>query len=146
MEDIDVSIDDGYLTVKGQRFAPDTKFSKTYSLDPAVIVDKFSASLDSGVLVVTAPKDMKQLEENIRKIPITSAPSIEDDEMEIGAESPAADATAEAEEDAATTTIEMDKSSDTIEEGDETMEKLEAKQDDASEEEDGTAPSDKPEL
>lgn len=34
-------------------------------------MDQFSASLNNGVLVVTAPKDMKKLEANVcKKIPI----------------------------------------------------------------------------
>ena len=78
MEDIDISLDDGYLTVRGQRVASDdhskfmSKFSQTFLVDPAVDIDKFSATLDHGVLTVTAPKDMKKLEENVRKIPIIS--------------------------------------------------------------------------
>jgi HSP20 family protein len=76
-EDIDVSTADGFLTVRGQRMASSknsrfaSKFSKMFSLDPAVEVDhQFSASLNNGVLAVMAPKDMKKLEANVRKIPI----------------------------------------------------------------------------
>merc|ERR1739849_70932 len=50
-----------------------SKFSKTFSLDKTVEVDKFTASLNNGVLVVSAPKDLAKLEENIRKIPITTS-------------------------------------------------------------------------
>ncbi|CAJ1949721.1 unnamed protein product [Cylindrotheca closterium] len=76
MEDIDVSLEDGHLTVSGHRLSSSdnsrfaSKFSQTFSLDPAVDVDQFSASLDNGVLVVAAPKDMKRIEENIKKIPV----------------------------------------------------------------------------
>merc|ERR1719157_421948 len=49
-----------------------SNFSKTFSLDPTVDVDKFTASLKNGVLNVSAPKDLAKLEENVRRIPITS--------------------------------------------------------------------------
>lgn len=81
MEDIDVSLEDGYLTVSGQRLSSKdnsrftSKFSQTFSLDPAVDVDQFSANLDNGVLVVAAPKDMKRIEENITKIPVVQGKS-----------------------------------------------------------------------
>eukprot|EP00980_Cylindrotheca_fusiformis_P006221 scaffold1328_cov108-Cylindrotheca_fusiformis.AAC.11 len=75
-DDIDVSLEDGFLTVTGQRLASDdssrftSKFSETFSLDSAVDVEKFTASLNDGVLVITAPKDFKRVEENVTKIPI----------------------------------------------------------------------------
>mmetsp|Transcript_18028 Transcript_18028/g.27933 ORF Transcript_18028/g.27933 Transcript_18028/m.27933 type:complete len:231 (+) Transcript_18028:35-727(+) len=84
MEDIDISLKDDYLTVRGQRVAADdsskliSKFSQNFSVDPAVEVDKFSATLNNGVLIVTAPKDMKRLEEAVRKISIRMGPSTED--------------------------------------------------------------------
>mmetsp|Transcript_44267 Transcript_44267/g.44910 ORF Transcript_44267/g.44910 Transcript_44267/m.44910 type:complete len:228 (+) Transcript_44267:179-862(+) len=77
-EDIDIKLDDGKLTIQGQRGAMSdmsrftSKFSKTFSLDPTVDVDKFTASLKNGVLSVSAPKDLAKLEENVRRIPITS--------------------------------------------------------------------------
>mmetsp|Transcript_16564 Transcript_16564/g.18893 ORF Transcript_16564/g.18893 Transcript_16564/m.18893 type:complete len:107 (-) Transcript_16564:113-433(-) len=49
-----------------------SNFSKSFSLDPTVDVDKFTASLKNGVLSVSAPKDLAKLEENVRRIPITS--------------------------------------------------------------------------
>jgi len=76
MEDINVCLEDGYLTVSGQRLSSNensrftSKFSQTFSLDEAVDVDKFTASMTDGVLVVAAPKDMKRIEENITKIPV----------------------------------------------------------------------------
>ena len=103
MEDIDISLEDGYLSVKGHReVAVDdenskskfsSKFSQTFALDPAVEVDQFSATLDNGVLVVTAPKDMKKLEENIKKIPIMAGSS------NVIAESPAMEAAADVKDD-----------------------------------------------
>merc|ERR1712232_516258 len=77
-EDIDIKLDDGKHTIEGQRMAASetseftSKFSKTFSLDPTVDVDQFSANLKNGVLIVSAPKDLAKLEENIRRIPITS--------------------------------------------------------------------------
>jgi len=76
-EDIDIKLDDGRLTVKGQRVAASdssrftSKFSQTFSLDPTVDVESFTATLNNGVLVVSAPKDLAKLEENVRKIHIT---------------------------------------------------------------------------
>merc|ERR1712160_188708 len=77
-EDIDIKLDDGKLIIQGQRGAMSemsrftSNFSKTFSLDPTVDVDKFTASLKNGVLSVSAPKDLAKLEENVRRIPITS--------------------------------------------------------------------------
>merc|ERR1719159_158984 len=76
-EDIEIKLDDGQLTVKGQRLAESessrfaSKFSQSFYLDPTVDVDSFTATLNNGVLVVSAPKDLSKLEENVRKIPIT---------------------------------------------------------------------------
>merc|ERR1712107_549440 len=74
-EDLDIKLDERRLIVEGQRMADrfTSKFSKTFSLDQTVDVNKFTASLNNGVLVVSAPKDMAKLEENIRRIPITAA-------------------------------------------------------------------------
>merc|ERR1711862_797123 len=47
-----------------------SKFSKTFSLDKTVDVDKMSAALKNGVLTVSAPKNLTKLEENIRRIPV----------------------------------------------------------------------------
>mmetsp|Transcript_28170 Transcript_28170/g.43401 ORF Transcript_28170/g.43401 Transcript_28170/m.43401 type:complete len:318 (+) Transcript_28170:63-1016(+) len=83
MEDIDIRLEDGFLTVRGQRIASSckaaSKFSQTFPLDPAVEVDKLAATLELGVLTVAAPKDMQKLEENIRKIPITSTAATTED-------------------------------------------------------------------
>lgn len=88
MEDIDVSLEDGFLTVTGQRKSSDdtsrfaSKFSQTFSLDSTVDVEKFSATLNDGVLVVMAPKDFKRVEENVTKIPIMQAKA-EDKQPEV---------------------------------------------------------------
>ena len=99
MEDIDVSLEDGHLTVSGQRLSSRdnyrfaSKFSQTFSLDPAVDVDQFSANLDNGVLIVAAPKDMKRIEENIKKIPVMQGRSVAsiEDAAELEDASPATD-------------------------------------------------------
>jgi len=76
-EDIDIKIDDDKnLIVKGTRvYETETakaksKFKQMFSLEKAVDVDHFSATLKDGVLVVTAPKLNRQLLEKSRKIPI----------------------------------------------------------------------------
>ena len=73
----DILIDDGCITVEGHREATtknsrfSTKFVQTFSLDPTVDVKKFTATLDNGVLVVSAPKEeVKLAEKKVRKIPI----------------------------------------------------------------------------
>merc|ERR1712188_73962 len=69
------------LTVRGQRMASTSepsasesqvtsKFSKTFSLDDTVDVDKLTAALKNGVLTVSAPKDPQKRETNIRRIPV----------------------------------------------------------------------------
>jgi len=78
-EDIEIKLEDNLLTVQGQRMAASetskfsSKFSKTFSLDQTVDVDKFTASLKDGVLTVSAPKDLAKLEENVRRIPVMAA-------------------------------------------------------------------------
>merc|ERR1712224_742473 len=86
-EDIDVKLEDGLLTVQGQRMASSSdsssqfitsKFSKSFSLDKTVDVEQITAELKNGVLTVSAPKDMKKLEENVRRIPVTTAATVVD--------------------------------------------------------------------
>lgn len=101
MEDIDVSLEDNMLTIRGHRYIPGVAppafstegddgsstvvsrsvtsshtFLQRFALkDPTIDVDKLTAHLENGVLLVTAPKDVKRIEDNIRKIPITKASS-----------------------------------------------------------------------
>jgi HSP20 family molecular chaperone IbpA len=91
-EDIDIELDDGFLIVKGRRVAASessrfsSSFSQAFSLDRSVDVEQFSAHLSNGVLTITAPKDIKKLEESVRRIPIsTGNPSMEAVPPTIGA-------------------------------------------------------------
>lgn len=80
-ENINVSLDNknNVLSVSGHRESSENEssysysFSQSFSLDPSVEGDKFTADLMNGVLTVTAPKDMKRVEASIRKIPITAS-------------------------------------------------------------------------
>ena len=77
-EDINVTIeDDGkVLSVSAQRQkvgengSYTSRFSQSFALDPTVDIENFSANLENGVLIVTAPKDLQRIEQNIRKIPV----------------------------------------------------------------------------
>ena len=80
-EDVNVSLEnDGkVLSISGHRedrsenYVGSTKFSQRFSLDPTIDVEKFSANLKNGVLVVSAPRDLKRIEESTRKIPVMKA-------------------------------------------------------------------------
>merc|ERR1711959_614888 len=78
-EDIDIKLEENLLTVQGERTSSSessqftSKFSKTFSLDQTVDVEKFTASLKNGVLTVSAPNDLEKLEENVRRIPVLAA-------------------------------------------------------------------------
>jgi len=97
-EDLDIKLDDGQLTVKGERIAESessrfsSRFAQSFYLDPTVDVDNFTATLKNGVLVVSAPKDLGKLEENVRRIPITpledilSEPEHEDEDISVSSE------------------------------------------------------------
>merc|ERR1712188_247588 len=91
-DDIEIKLEENLLTVQGQRTASSessrfsSKFSKTFSLDQTVDVEKFTASLKNGVLTVSAPKDLEKLEENVRRIPVLAAvdePAAEEGETAI---------------------------------------------------------------
>lgn len=84
-EDINVSIDEAanILSIQGRRqslndaYKFTSKFSQSFSLDSAVDIGRFTANIKNGVLVVTAPKDFKRVEQFARSIPITTS----DDEV-----------------------------------------------------------------
>lgn len=74
--DIDVDMELQILTISGERqmIGSDarTKFSKTFGLEPTVRVDDISASLSSGILLVSAPKEVKRAKGRTMKIPVTA--------------------------------------------------------------------------
>jgi len=92
--DINVNIEkDGQiLTLSGHRetkkegFQYSSRFSQSFALDGAVDPEKLTANLHNGVLVVSAPKDLKRIEESVKKIPITEhaleQPALESDASE----------------------------------------------------------------
>lgn len=77
-----------------------SKFSQSFSIDPAVDVDKFTANLENGVLIISAPKDLKRIEANVRSIPITMSAvgSTEEVTATVEVESKADDTTDQADE------------------------------------------------
>jgi HSP20 family protein len=85
-DNLDVSVDHerNVLTISGRRESNENgssfsyQFSNSFSLGPEIEVDKLNADLKDGVLTIVAPKDMKRLEANIRKIHIMSSASNEE--------------------------------------------------------------------
>merc|ERR1712154_101929 len=77
-----------------------SKFSQSFSLDPAVDLENLSATLNDGVLIVSAPKDMTRIEENVRKIPIlqTKTSDTEADTKNLEAKLPDSDTTGDEDE------------------------------------------------
>jgi len=73
---IDVSLVDDVLTLSGSRNS-DTltyRFQKSFALDSsAVNLQQINATLENGVLSVTAPKDVKKEEHKVIKIPVIAA-------------------------------------------------------------------------
>lgn len=73
---IDADTELQILTISGERSTIGSdeklKFSKTFGLDPSVRVDEISASLSAGILLVNAPKEVKQAKGKTLKIPVTS--------------------------------------------------------------------------
>jgi len=86
-DDLRIHVDDDehMLAIEGKResksdnYEFSSKFSQRFSLDPAVELDKFEASLEKDVLTVSAPKDPKKVEEQRRLIPITETASNKDE-------------------------------------------------------------------
>ena len=80
-KDLDVQLneDGSVLSIRGNRSIQkengvyQSTFSQSFSVDPTVNVEKLTAQLENGVLVVTAPKDLKKLEEGIRRIAVMDA-------------------------------------------------------------------------
>lgn len=77
LEDIDIQLDKGVLTIKGERKLAGGRgerntgaFSRAFTLPDTVDVDKIGASLQDGVLTLTLPK---RPEEKPRQIKIAVA-------------------------------------------------------------------------
>ncbi len=82
-EDMTISLErDGYITIRGERVAKTensryaSRFSQTFSLDPAIDVNSVTANLDSGVLIISAVKDANKITDHVRRIPITSGKAL----------------------------------------------------------------------
>lgn len=85
---IELQEDKRRVTIRGERTLATensrytSRFAKTVSLDPTVELDKFTATLENGVLTLTAPKN--QLQElppppPVRTIPIQALQAVEDE-------------------------------------------------------------------
>merc|ERR1712178_44273 len=81
--------DDRVLSITGQRqtgneeYSFTSKFSQSFYLDRTAEVEKLTAHLENGVLVVSAPKDHKRLEIGIRKIPIQQVEASPEEEEDV---------------------------------------------------------------
>lgn len=77
--DIDILLEnDGkILTIRGSRqsksdeYSFSSNFVKSFYIDPLIDIELLKAQLENGVLIVSAPKDEKRLEDTTKKIPIT---------------------------------------------------------------------------
>lgn len=99
-DDVDVKFDERsrMLTVSGYQethdeesgFHSSSQFSRSFSLDPFVVVDQMAATMDQGVLTITAPKSADKIEQYlpIRSIPVTTL--LDGDEEKKGKELPVA--------------------------------------------------------
>jgi HSP20 family protein len=77
-EDIKIKIDEGsrLLSISGKseretdnyRFS--SSFAQSFSLDPSVDLSQMTASLEDGILTVSAPKDSSRVLDNSRTIPV----------------------------------------------------------------------------
>merc|ERR1712070_1311905 len=54
-----------------------SSFSRRFSLDPSLDTDHLTANLQNGVLTVSAPKNLKKIEESIKSIPVTEIDAVE---------------------------------------------------------------------
>jgi HSP20 family molecular chaperone IbpA len=55
----------------GYRF--NSQFSRSFSVDPFVRVDQLTATVDKGVLTISAPKDVDRMQHAVRSIPVIQA-------------------------------------------------------------------------
>jgi HSP20 family protein len=63
----------GKTEKKDDSYSFQSTFSHSMYVDPTVLVDDMKADFKEGVLTISAPKDMKRLEESVKRIPITYA-------------------------------------------------------------------------
>ena len=92
--DVDVTFDErsNMLTVTGKQESHNedsgyhfsSQFSRSFSLDPSVEVDQMAATMDGGVLTISAPKNAAKAANYspVRSIPVTTLLDIEDTEKE----------------------------------------------------------------
>jgi HSP20 family molecular chaperone IbpA len=77
--DINIQVKDDVLAISGHRemtkdnYSYKSSFSKSLLLDPSIDSDKITAQITNGVLVVTAPKDPKRVDDKIKRIPVMAA-------------------------------------------------------------------------
>lgn len=83
LSDLDINLEEDVLTISGERevgigeVTRKAKFSKSFTLDSTVEVEKITAKLNNGVLLVSAPKDIPVPEK--KKIPILQVEDTEDE-------------------------------------------------------------------
>mmetsp|Transcript_30467 Transcript_30467/g.46654 ORF Transcript_30467/g.46654 Transcript_30467/m.46654 type:complete len:203 (+) Transcript_30467:80-688(+) len=74
-DDVDISVEENTLTLRAERKLEsetsvfNSKFYKSFTIDPATDVSKINANLANGVLSVTVPK--VKLEKIVTKIPVS---------------------------------------------------------------------------
>lgn len=69
---------------KGDNYAYSSKFYQSFSLDPAIITDEFDANMKDGVLVISAPKEVKKIEaDSSQKIPIRMAEESKEEHVDV---------------------------------------------------------------
>jgi HSP20 family protein len=79
-DDIKIKVDEGshmlVISGKSERATDNYKFSSTFaqsfSMDPSVDLSRMAASLDNGILTVSAPKDRSRVQDKTRTIPVTT--------------------------------------------------------------------------
>lgn len=60
----------GSRSIAGDGRNYSSTFSRKFYLDPSIDTNKITANLQNGVLTVSAPKDLKKIEQPIKSIPI----------------------------------------------------------------------------
>lgn len=81
---VDLEEDGKVLSLNGHRSISregdmySSSFSRRFYLDPSLDTNNLTANLQNGVLTVTAPKDLKKIEEATKSIPVTEMASEEE--------------------------------------------------------------------